>query len=231
MRSSRLSSSASSGLKIQPDWLRIGVHVVGLFPLMQLTYLWVINRLTVNPIQFIEQHFGRAAVTLLVLSLAVTPVVTLSGRRTLTRHRRTLGLYAFLYFFLHLFTFAALDYGLDINEILRLTTEKPFIIVGLLAGLILLVLAATSFKYWMKRLGKNWKRLHRLVYLASILVIIHYAWAVKGSLTTLSGDILRPLLMGLLVLFLLILRVPSVKRWVLSFRRNSGSGGVGQVQE
>lgn len=231
MRSSQSSSRASSRLKIQADWLRIGVHIAGLFPLLQLAYLWIIDGLTVNPIQFIEQHFGRAAVTLLVLSLAVTPVVTLSGWRSLTRHRRTLGLYAFFYFGLHLFTFVVLDYGLDINEILRLTAEKPFIIVGSLAGLILLVLAATSFKYWMKRLGKNWKRLHRLVYLASILVIIHYAWAVKGSLTTLSGDILRPLLMGLLVLLFLILRIPSVRRWLIVLRQGSGTGGVGQVRE
>ena len=229
--SSKSSTSARGVLKFKPDWLRIGVHVVGLFPLLQLTYLWLMDSLTVNPIQFVEQHLGRAAVTMLVLSLAVTPVVSLTGWRPLIRHRRTLGLYAFLYFALHLFTFVVLDYGLDWNEILRLTTEKPFIIVGLLAGLILLALAATSFKFWMKQLGKNWKRLHKLVYLASVLVILHYAWAVKGSLTNLSGDILRPLLMGLLVLLLLILRIPPVKRWAISLRQRSGLGKIRIAQK
>jgi sulfoxide reductase heme-binding subunit YedZ len=223
--------NARNVLKSKPDWLRIGVHLIGLFALAELTYFWLFDKLTVNPIQFIEQHLGRAAVTMLVLTLAVTPAVTLTGWRQLTRHRRTLGLYAFLYFVLHIFTFAVLDYGLDWNEILRLTTEKPFIIVGLLAGLILLALAATSFKFWMKKLGKNWKRMHRLVYLASVLVIFHYAWAVKGSLTTLSGDILRPLLMGLLVLLLLILRIPPVRRWAASLRQRAGSQGYMPVQK
>lgn len=228
---SKSTDRARLSRRTQTDWLRIGVHFVGLFALLQLAYLWAFDDLTVNPIQFVEQHFGRAALNLLVLSLAVTPVVTLTGWRQLTRHRRTLGLYAFVYFTLHLFTFAVLDYGLDWNEILRLTTEKPFILVGLLAGLILLALATTSFRFWMKRMGKNWKRLHRLVYLAGGLVIVHYAWAVKGSLTTLSGDILRPILMGLVILLLLILRIPPVKRWAASFRQGSGIGSMGRTQE
>lgn len=229
--SSKLADRARVGRRTQPDWLRIGVHIVGLFTLLHLAYLWAFDNLTINPIQFVEQHLGRAAVTMLVLTLAVTPVISLTGWRLLTRHRRTLGLYAFLYFVLHLFTFAVLDYGLDWDEILRLATEKPFIIVGLLAGVILLALAATSFRYWMKRMGKNWKRLHRLVYLASVLVIIHYGWAVKGSLTTLSGDILRPLLMGLLVLLLLVLRLPPVRRWAVSLRQRSGPVRIDRGKE
>ncbi len=204
--------TAHRARKIKLDWLRIGIHSAGLFALAQLAYLWAFGSLTANPIQFVEQYLGRAALTLLVLSLAVTPVITVTRWRVLGKHRRTLGLYAFLYFALHLLTFVLLDYGLDWVEILRLTTEKPFIFVGLVAGLILLALAATSFKYWMKRLGKNWKRLHKTVYLASGLVILHYAWAVKGSLTNLSGDILRPLGFGLLVVILLVLRIPAVRR-------------------
>lgn len=203
---------ALSALRDKPDWLRIGVYGIGLFALARLAYLWGFGSLTANPIQFVEQYLGRTALNLLVLSLAVTPVVSLTRWRALIPHRRTLGLYAFLYFALHLLTFVVLDYGLDWGEILRLTVEKPFILVGLLAGLILLALAATSFKYWMKRLGKNWKRLHKTVYLASGLVILHYAWAVKGSLTNLSGDILRPLGFGLLVVILLVLRIPAVRR-------------------
>jgi sulfoxide reductase heme-binding subunit YedZ len=201
-----------SVLKSKPDWLRIAVHGLGLFALARLGFLWATDSLTANPIQFVEQNLGRAALNMLVLSLAVTPLVSLTRWRALIPHRRTLGLYAFLYFTLHLLTFVVLDYGLDWGEILRLTAEKPFIFVGLLAGLILLGLAATSFKYWMKRLGKNWKRLHKTVYLASGLVVLHYAWAVKGSLANLSGDILRPLSMGLLVAILLVLRIPAVRR-------------------
>jgi sulfoxide reductase heme-binding subunit YedZ len=110
------------------------------------------------------------------------------------------------------------DYGLDFREIFRLTTEKPFIIVGSLAGFLLLLLAITSFKFWMKLLGKNWKRLHKLVYLIGALVILHYAWAVKGSISTLSGDIGRPILMGSIVFILLLLRVPPIKHWIIAIR-------------
>lgn len=203
----------------QPDWLRIGVHLVGLFALVQLVVISQTSGLTANPIQFIEQRLGRAAANLLVVTLAITPIVTLSGWRSLSKYRRTLGLYTFFYFALHFLTFAVVDYGLDWREILLLTSEKPFIIAGLLAGLILLALAITSFPFWMKRLGRNWKLLHRTVYLASILVVLHYAWALKGSLSTMSGDIVRPLVMGLLVVTLLILRISPVRRWVITIRQ------------
>ncbi|PKO14357.1 MAG: sulfoxide reductase heme-binding subunit YedZ [Chloroflexi bacterium HGW-Chloroflexi-10] len=201
------------------NWLRILVHGFGLLPLAELFYKWIFNQLTVNPIQFFEQFLGRAALHMLVLSLAVTPLVTLTGWKQPIKHRRALGLYAFFYFALHFLTFAVVDYGLNWREILFLTVEKPFITVGALAGLILLALAFTSFKFWMKRLGKNWSILHKTVYLAGGLVVLHYAWAIKGSVTTLSGDIVRPLIMGILVLFLLVLRIPVVKRWVISIRK------------
>jgi len=219
--SSSPTAAAKTSGTIKKNWLRTGIHILGLSALLQLGFIWATDGLTANPIQFLEQFLGRAAVNMLVLTLAVTPVVTLTGWKALIKHRRALGLYAFFYFVLHFLTFSVLDYGLNWREILRLTTEKPFIFVGLLAGLILLALAVTSYKFWMKRLGKNWMRLHRTVYLAGGLVILHYAWALKGSLTNLSGDILRPLGMGLLVAVLLILRIPCVRRWASSLRQRA----------
>ena len=201
------------------DWLRIGVHLIGSLSLIMLIYKWQTTGLTFNPIQFIEQYFGRAAINMLVLSLALTPVVTLTGWRKLTKHGRALGLYTFFYFSLHFLTFAVLDYGLNLREIFELMIEKPFIILGTAAGLILLALATTSFKYWMKRLGKKWKKLHRLVYLVGALAVLHNALALKGSLTTLSGDIVRPLVLAAVITFLLILRIPPVKRWAISLRK------------
>jgi sulfoxide reductase heme-binding subunit YedZ len=200
------------------NWLRFGIHAISLFPLMELAYKAYANQLTVNPIQFVEQFFGRAALNMLVVALAVTPIITVTGWKKLSRHRRALGLYAFFYVLLHFLTFAVVDYGLDFREIFKLTTEKPFIILGTLAGFILLLLAITSFKYWMKLLGKNWKRLHKSVYLVGVIVIIHYAMAVKGSITTLSGDIGRPILMGSIVFILLLMRIPPIKRWIISLR-------------
>jgi sulfoxide reductase heme-binding subunit YedZ len=91
---------------------------------------------------------------------------------------------------------------------------KPFIWVGASALLILSALAATSFVVWKRRLGKNWKRLHRLVYVAVLLVVVHFAWARKANLATLSGDIVWPLVAGAVAIVLLVLRMPAVRRWV-----------------
>jgi len=200
------------------DWLRIAIHIIGLFPLTQLIYFYLTGNLTPNPILFVEQTLGKDALNLLVVTLAVTPAITLTGWWRLAGHRRVLGLYSFLYFSLHFLTFAILDYGLDWGEILRLVVEKPFIAIGVVSGLILLALAVTAFKYWMRRLGKNWKILHRFIYLASILAVLHYAMSLKASIFTLSGDIFRPLVLGILVIILLILRIPAVRRWIIRMR-------------
>lgn len=203
--------------------LRIGIHIIGLFPLAELIYKILMHQLTVNPIQFIEQFLGRAALNLLVLTLAVTPVIIITGWKKLSKHRRTLGLYTFFFFALHFMTFVALDYGFDFRQIYFLTIQKPFIFLGTLAGIMLLALAATSFKYWMKRLGRNWSRLHKLVYVIGGVAIFHYALAVKGSLATLSGNIMRPLLMGLLVIILLVLRIPPIKMKIIAMRTKLSS--------
>jgi len=204
---------------ISLPWLRIGIHAIGLYPLAELFYKYWMGNLTVNPIQFIEQFLGRAALNLLVLTLAVTPTITITGWNKLHKHRRALGLYSFFYFALHFTTFAALDYGFDFRQILQLTIQKPFILIGTLSGWMLLALAVTSFKYWMKRLGKNWSRLHKLVYVIGVLTVLHYALALKGSLSTLSGDIVRPLVMGLIVIILLLLRVPKIKKSIIALRK------------
>lgn len=203
-------------------WLRILVHVLGWLPLAWLGFDALTGRLSVNPIQDIEQRLGRAALYFLVATLAVTPLTTLTGLRDLPPRRRALGLYTFLYASLHFITFVAIDYGFDLPEIARLTVEKPYILVGLLTGLILLPLAVTSFDHFMRKMGKRWKLLHRLVYLAGLTVILHYAWAKKGDLFTLSGDIVKPLLWGLVVALLLVLRLPAVRKWISATRQKIG---------
>jgi len=213
-----IASNSKNQATSKSIWLSLGVHLIGLFPLARLSFFWLVDRLTANPIQFVEQRLGRASLDMLVLTLAVAPLVALTGWKTLSKSRRALGLYAFFYFALHFLAFTVLDYGFDLREIFRLIVEKPYLVVGLLAGLILFALAITSSRYWMERLGKSWKRLHKTIYLAAGLVILHYAWAVKGSLSTLNGDLLRPLGMGLLVTILLILRIPPVRRWAAYLR-------------
>jgi sulfoxide reductase heme-binding subunit YedZ len=216
MESSETPAPARTRPKI--DSLRIGIHLIGLFWLVRLGVQALAGGLTANPIQFVEQRLGRAALILLLLTLAVTPLVTLTGWKAIKRHRRALGLYTFFYASLHVLVFAVLDYGFDLPEILRLLKEKTFLVYGLLAGLILLVLAATSFKFWMKHMGKRWKMLHRSVYLAVVLVVLHYAGALKGSLGALSGDVAGPLAAGLAALMLLVLRIPPLRRRIAAWR-------------
>ena len=115
--------------------------------------------------------------------------------------RRPLGLYAFFYVCLHLLIFVGVDYGLDWQLIKEAIVEKRYVLVGFTAFLLLLPLAITSTKGWQRRLGKRWKKLHRLVYLAAPLAVIHFVWLVKA-------DIREPLLYGAAVAALLLLRLP-----------------------
>ncbi len=171
----------------------------------------------VFPGRFAGRHPADDAADLaapLHLQAVGTIVLEALGWRALPPRRRALGLYAFLYASLHFAVFAGLDYGFDLTEIVRLTGEKPFILLGFSAGTLLLPLAVTSFDYFMRKMGRRWKSLHRLIYLIAPLVIIHYGWAKKGTFFALRGDILQPLLWGALVLLLLVLRIPAVRKRV-----------------
>jgi len=194
------------------------IHTVAWCLLGWLVVDYLTGNLTVNPIQAVTQRTGDYALYFLVASLACTPLNTFFGFRKALSLRRMLGLYAFLFAALHFGTFIGLDYGLDWRLLLDEVALKRYILVGLGTLTILTLLAITSFRWWMKRLGKNWKRLHRLVYLASILVIVHFAWAVKGDLLRLQGDIWQPLLFGAIVALLLIARIPAVRRAVRAVR-------------
>lgn len=195
------------------------VHLSAWVPLAWTLLDWARGELTFNPIQAATQRTGLFAITFLVLSLACTPLNTYLGIREAIKVRRALGLYAFMYAAIHLSIFAILDYQLDFSLIGEIVFEKPYAFVGFLSFLILSALAVTSFKTWMKKLGKQWKILHRLVYLAGVLVVIHFFWAVKGNLNSLSGDIQAPLLYGLIVLALLLLRWKPVKNFLLGLRK------------
>jgi DMSO/TMAO reductase YedYZ heme-binding membrane subunit len=159
------------GKRIAP-WLQVVLHIGALIPLLLLVIDFARDELTFDPIREITLRTGRYALTLLELSLACTPLHILSGVRWFNRARRPLGLYAFLYASLHFLTFIGLDFGFNLSLIVREMREKPFIQVGLGAFLILLVLAVTSIKSWMRRLGKNWKRVQRGAYLAGTLAVL-----------------------------------------------------------
>ncbi len=141
--------------------LQLLVHLAGWIPLVVLLFDLFRDNLTANPIQAIEQRTGYTALVFLALSLACTPLAFL-GWKELTQRRKALGNYGFLYAAIHVTVFVAVDYGLNLEAILRDVGTKQYILIGATAFLLLVPLAATSFNYWMKRLGKNWKRLHRM---------------------------------------------------------------------
>jgi sulfoxide reductase heme-binding subunit YedZ len=189
------------------------VHIAAWIPLALLVFNWFTNNLTFNPIQALELRTGKYALVLLILALACTPLNTVFGFRQAIKVRRALGLYAFMYASIHFLIFIGLDYQFDLILLQEAIFEKRYAFVGFAAGLILLALAVTSTRGWMKRLGRTWTRLHKLVYLAGILVIVHYVWLVKS-------DIRIPLLYGALVLTLLILRIPAVRHKASKLRQN-----------
>jgi sulfoxide reductase heme-binding subunit YedZ len=196
--------------------LQIIMHLGALYPLARLVFDLLTDNLSANPIQDMQQRTGRAAITLLILSLAASPLNTVFGWKEPLKRRRALGLYAFMYATLHMLIFVDLDYGLAWSLIVQTVLEKPYMLVGVTAFLMLIPLAVTSFDVWKVRLGRNWKRLHTMVYFIAPLAVLHYAWAKKGSLFGLSGDIGRPLLYALVLTILLILRIPPVRRALAS---------------
>lgn len=203
--------------KFLNKWLWVPVHIAALTPLAIL--LWhayqdlyhFTTYLTVNPIQEVTFRTGKYALVLLLLSLACTPINTVFGLKQVLPLRKPLGLYAFMYAGLHFMIFIGLDYGFDPDLLLEAIFEKRYALVGFAAFLILLPLALTSTRGWMKRLGKSWKRLHRLVYLAGLLVIIHFVWLVKS-------DIREPLMYGAVLGLLLLARLPGVRKFVVNWR-------------
>jgi len=182
-------------------------HIAALLPLAVLAWDFAQNQLTVNPIEEIQLRTGKYALVLLVLSLACTPINRIFGLKLVLPLRRLLGLYAFMYASLHFLNFVGLDYGFDFALIREDISEKRFALAGFAAFLSLLPLAITSSKGSMKRLGKNWERLHWLVYLAALLAVTHFIWQVKA-------DIREPLLYGAVVVLLLIVRLPPVRKAV-----------------
>ena len=199
------------GALLRRHWLTLVVHVGALAPLARLAWDAARDELTVNPIQEATLRTGFAALVLLVLSLACAPLGALLDFKRVLALRRPLGLYAFGYASLHLAIFVAVDYGFDFEFIGREIAEKLYVIAGFAAYLLLLPLAVTSTRGWMRRLGKRWKRLHRLVYVAAPLAVVHFLWLVKA-------DIRAPLLWGAIVAGLLLLRVPPIRRAIIAAR-------------
>jgi sulfoxide reductase heme-binding subunit YedZ len=197
------------------------LHIGAWLPLSVLIIDALNDNLTFNPIQAATQRTGDTAIILLGLSLACSPLSTYLKWKDAVKLRRPLGLYAFLYAAIHFTLFVAVDFGFDFKLIVREFVEKRYLWVGLPAFIILVTLAATSFKWAMKRLGKRWKKLHQLIYIGALLVVLHLALVIKGDFFTLSGDVWKPLVAAITIGLLLIARWSPLKRAWLARRSNA----------
>ena len=189
-------------------WL---THIGALIPLAWLLYQDYTSGLSVNPIQDWTLRTGKPALVLLVLSLACTPLNIILGWRNIIPARKWLGLYAFSYAAVHFYIFIGEDYGFQWIYIWQDVGTKLYIIVGFCALLILLPLALTSSKGWMRRLGKWWKKLHQWVYVAGVLAVFHYVWVVKA-------DYREPAAWGVLLGIFLLVRIPAVRKRIARWR-------------
>ena len=198
------------------------VHILCSVPFFLLISDWLNDALTANPIQYLTLTTGKTALILLTLSISVTPIMFLTGKRFLNPARKLLGLYAASYATLHFSIFVGLDYFFDWELIKDAIFEKPYVLAGFGAFIILAVMAITSTKGWKRRLKKKWKPLHRFVYLAAFLVTLHYIWLVKS-------DIREPLVYGTIMGIFLLLRIPVIKNVITKFKNRNNSAQTAEA--
>jgi methionine sulfoxide reductase heme-binding subunit len=202
------------------------IVILGLAPLALLLWRVVHDQLGPNPIEAIEHQTGDWTIRLLLTTLAVSPLRRLTGWNGLIRFRRTIGLLAFTWVCLHFLTYLVIDQGFPIQGfaiayVAEDIAKRPYITVGFTALLLLIPLAWTSTKGWIRRLGRRWTTLHQLIYVAAALGVLHYLWLIKGDRPT-------AVYYGLVLVALLTARVAGLRRTraVTTGPRAAGTRGV-----
>ena len=188
-------------------WAKWMVFGLSLLPLLRLIAMGAQDRLTANPIEFITRDTGDWTLYFLCLTLAVTPLRRITGLNALVRFRRMLGLLTFFYASLHFLTFIWFDHFFDLAEMMRDILKRPFIAMGFLAFVLLVPLALTSNDLMLRKLGRRWSVLHRLIYPIAILALLHFWWMRAGK-----NNFAEPLVMGAVVAVLLALRLIWLRR-------------------
>lgn len=181
-------------------WYKIPLFLICLVPFGVLVWQAATQDLGANPVEALLHRSGGWTLRFLLLTLAVTPLRLLSGWTEVLQMRRMLGLFTFFYATLHFSIYALLDLGLDLGFLAEDIAERPYITVGFTAWLLLIPLAITSTRGMMRRLGRRWKKLHRLVYGIAVLGVLHFYWLVKA-------DVREPLIYGGILLALLAVRL------------------------
>jgi sulfoxide reductase heme-binding subunit YedZ len=193
-------------------WRNLWVHLLASLPLLLTAYEYLTNTLPIVLDRHLVIRFGAAGMAFLVAAFSITPIVTLTSKSSLIPIRRPLGVYGFCYIALHLLAYAWLSNYFEWGLIVRDIFERRAMIVGLLAFALLIPLVLTSTNGWQKRLGRRWKLLHRLVYFAVPLSLLHYFW--------LERDLKDWVLVYIgLVILLFTLRIPAIRRALTSKNR------------
>ena len=188
---------------LSSKWTKVVVFLLCLTPLGALGWRAFHGGLGANPVEFVQHATGDWILRFLVITLAITPLRKLLNLPDLIRFRRMLGLFAFFYACLHFLTYIGPDQSFDLSAMWKDVAKRRYITVGFAAFILLIPLAITSTKGWIRRLGgKRWQQLHRAIYAAAVLGVIHYYWLVKS-------DVRKPLFYGALVAILLLWRLGS----------------------
>ncbi|WP_312481757.1 protein-methionine-sulfoxide reductase heme-binding subunit MsrQ [Stutzerimonas nitrititolerans] len=196
-------------------WWRSLIFLVGASVPFYWLYLAAIAALGPDPGKVLVDNLGQGALVFLLCSLAMTPLQRLSGWAGWISFRRQLGLWAFAYAVLHLSAYLYFLLGLDFSSFGAELVERPYITVGAVALMGLLALAATSTRWSMRKLGKRWKQLHRLVYPVLLIVLLHMLWVVRA-------DAGRWVLYASIAALLLLVRLPAVAQRLAGFRTRWG---------
>jgi sulfoxide reductase heme-binding subunit YedZ len=193
-------------VNLKRRWLKPLVFLVCLVPVAQLAVGFLRNELGANPIEYITHATGDWTLRFLLITLAITPVRKVFGPPDLIRFRRMLGLFAFFYGCLHFTTWLWLDKFFDLHDIRADIVKRRFITVGMIGLALMIPLAVTSTAGWIRRMGgRNWQRLHRLIYISAAAGVVHYYWLVKS-------DIRKPVMYGGLLAILLGWRAMAARQ-------------------
>jgi methionine sulfoxide reductase heme-binding subunit len=153
--------------------------VLGTLPFIWLVFRVLTGRLGINPVEDLTLTTGIWALRFLVFTLLITPIRRLTGWNRIIQYRRMLGLFAFFYASLHFAIYIGVDQFFAFDLILKDIVKRPFITMGFTAFVLMIPLAVTSTKGWIRRLGRRWQLLHRLIYVSAIAAAVHYLWKVK----------------------------------------------------
>lgn len=192
--------------------LKSVIHLVSLSLLVNVYYLAINDQLGADPVEAVLHFTGIGAFNLLLLSLLVTPIVKYCQWRIFMQVRRLLGLYSFTYALCHVLSFLAFEVQFDWPLFIEEIYQRPYVTIGMAAFVILLTLAVTSISAMKKQLGRKWQLLHNWVYLALLLVAIHFYWSVKS-------EIIEPSIYIILALGLLWFRKDKFTRWLANKHR------------